>query len=1292
MKKKSKTASIIIRIQAFFLLLVFTVSLLGASPVGANSEDVVVNDTFQGAVQVEVVRNLESDVENAATSALPADTQSQSPATAGTNYNVYYGSLHAHTTYSSDGSGGPPAAAYAYARDVAQLDFFGISDHDEDITPAEWADTLAQADAFNQDGVFVTFRGFEWSPWLNGGEYYGHITIVNTANYIKWNEPSWKYDSYDEIMAWLDNQPDGIAIFNHPGRNHVVNGRQFELFTHGASSKVIGIELWNGGTGGSFPTYYYTDGYHTGDGGLGFYDEALIRGIKIGAAGGCDTHDQYWCNHGSTDSKWRMAVLATEKTRAAIYSAMQARRIFSTLDKNLTMSFQMDGQEMGSTIAPGTYNMTIKAGDANNETFSTIKLIRNGTVINTWNPNSSAPVISQNVSTTGGEYYYILVTQQDGDEAISSPIWIDAGANPYTLTVTSAHGTVTKNPDRTTYAAGEVVQVTVTPDLGWSFSNWSGDASGASNPVSVTMNANKSITANYTQNQYTLTVSSAHGAVTKTPNKATYTYGEVVQVSISPEPGWSFANWSGDASGASNPVSVTMNANKSITANYTQNQYTLTVSSAHGAVTKTPNKATYAYGEVVQVSVSPEPGWSFSNWSGDASGASNPLSVTMNANKSITANYTQNQYTLTVSSAHGAVTKTPNKATYTYGEVVQVSISPEPGWSFSNWSEDASGASNPLSVTMDGHKAITANYTQNQYTLTIISELGTVIRDPDKSTYTYGEVVELTAVPEAGWGLAHWSGDISGDTNTVSVTIDGDKFITANYFLITYIISGNAGVSGAMISYVDGGSKTATTDENGNYSITFFPGWSGSLTPSKSGYVFSPASLSFNDVQDNFANQNFSVVAWPDWSGGAVVTSDRPVVSVGRPHVGTEVMTYNGFGSGSQTMYVPMLFKNAFGGSYNAALYVQNTDVLGSATVSVKYYDAGGSLTCAVNNVSIAPLAIQSYWLPSVGCLPVGWVGGAVITADKEIVAVGRPHIGSQVTSYGGFGAGNARMYVPMLFKGAFGGTYNAALYVQNTDSLDSATFSIDYYDSTGQLTCSVSGETLAPLASKGYWLPSVGCLPAGWVGGAMITADKDVVAIGRPHIGAQVTTYNGFSGGAASLRVPMLFKGAFGGSYNAALYVQNTDVSQDANIRINFYDTSGNLTCYVEDSLAAQASKGYWLPSVGCLPAGWVGGAVVTSDREIVSVGRPHVGAEVATYGGFTSGSTSLYLPMLFRNAFGGGYNAAFYVQNTDEVDAANVTFKLYDTAGNLSCLTSTSIPAGATVGYWLPNLTCTP
>jgi hypothetical protein len=201
-------------------------------------------------------------------------------------------------------------------------------------------------------------------------------------------------------------------------------------------------------------------------------------------------------------------------------------------------------------------------------------------------------------------------------------------------------------------------------------------------------------------------------------------------------------------------------------------------------------------------------------------------------------------------------------------------------------------------------------------------------------------------------------------------------------------------------------------------------------------------------------------------------------------------------------------------------------------------------------------------------------------------------------------------------------------------------------------------------------------------------------VAVGRPHIGAQVTTYNGFSGGQTGLRAPMLFKNAFaGGTYNAALYIQNTDPGLSATVNIDFYDSNGSLTCSLTgETIAALATQGYWTPAIACLPPGWVGGAVITANQNVVAVGRPHVGAEVATYGGFTAGSTGIYLPMLFKDAFGGGYDSAFYVQNTSGSSPANVTFKFYDTLGNLSCLKQASIPAGATVGYWLPSLTCTP
>jgi hypothetical protein len=67
------------------------------------------------------------------------------------------------------------------------------------------------------------------------------------------------------------------------------------------------------------------------------------------------------------------------------------------------------------------------------------------------------------------------------------------------------------------------------------------------------------------------------------------------------------------------------------------------------------------------------------------------------------------------------------------------------------------------------------------------------------------------------------------------------------------------------------------------------------------------------------------------------------------------------------------------------------------------------------------------------------------------------------------------------------------------------------------------------------------------------------------------------------------------------------------------------------------------------------------------------------------------MYLPMLFKNAFGGSYNAAFYLQNT-ETSTANVTIKFYDSSGILSCVKSASIPALSIAGYWVPGVDCDP
>ncbi len=413
---------------------------------------------------------------------------------------------------------------------------------------------------------------------------------------------------------------------------------------------------------------------------------------------------------------------------------------------------------------------------------------------------------------------------------------------------------------------------------------------------------------------------------------------------------------------------------------------------------------------------------------------------------------------------------------------------------------------------------------------------------------------------------------------------------------------------------------------------------------------------------------NIDVKVAPGWVGGVTITSDSPLVSIGRPEIGasptTQFMTYSGFPTGSPVMYVPMLFSNAWG-LYNSALYVQNVDPDGATDININYYDTNGNLTC-IHQDNIAPLASHGYWIAS-ECVPNGWVGGAVITSNRSIVALGRPHVGPEVTTYNGFASGSLNMYVPMLFSNAWGG-YNAALYIQNTDAFATANISIQYRDLNGNLTCG-RNDSLAPRAVRGYWVPSE-CVPNGWVGGAVITSDHEIVAVGRPHIGTQITAYDGFSAGSTNVVAPMLFKAAgASGANNSALYVQNVDSSSVASVSLDFYDLLGNLTCSIPDTIPPYSSHGYWVPSIECLPDGWTGSVSITSDLNIVALGRPHFGAEIFTYNGATSSSLSAYLPMLFRVGFGGTYNSAYYLTNTDPSNAANATIDYYDSVGNLVC-----------------------
>jgi hypothetical protein len=148
-----------------------------------------------------------------------------------------------------------------------------------------------------------------------------------------------------------------------------------------------------------------------------------------------------------------------------------------------------------------------------------------------------------------------------------------AGATSYTLTVVSqGSGTVTKNPTNSTYPSGVTVTVTAAPNAGWYFADWSGNATGTTNPLNVIMNSNMVITGNFLPyTTYTLTlVTNGQGAIVLNPAGGSYISNSVVTATATPAAGWVFTSWSGSTNSSINPLSLTMNGNISLTGTFAQ--------------------------------------------------------------------------------------------------------------------------------------------------------------------------------------------------------------------------------------------------------------------------------------------------------------------------------------------------------------------------------------------------------------------------------------------------------------------------------------------------------------------------------------------------------------------------------------------------------------------------------------------------------------------------------------------------------------------------------------------------
>lgn len=320
-----------------------------------------------------------------------------------TEYNVYFGGLHDHTSY-SDGSL-TPDEAYQYAKANSSADFMATTEHNtfgiaRQLSDGEWEDSRNSANRNNVYNSFVGIAGFEMTT-----NTWGHANVFNTESYFPWEKSL--SDFYNSIS------PEAIGQFNHPGWDDMNLFENFNYLTQKNDNVMELLEVGNGrgplDHSGDYDWYY------------GSYITALDKGWHIAPTNNQDNHKPTWLS----DMPTRTAVLAYSLDRAHIIDAIKNKRVYSTEDENLKIIYRLNGQIMGSILnSPQQLNFAINV--QNPEANVKIKEIRivadGGRVVETKNCTSN--VESWNVTLPAQySYYFLYVILDDKSIAVTAPIW-----------------------------------------------------------------------------------------------------------------------------------------------------------------------------------------------------------------------------------------------------------------------------------------------------------------------------------------------------------------------------------------------------------------------------------------------------------------------------------------------------------------------------------------------------------------------------------------------------------------------------------------------------------------------------------------------------------------------------------------------------------------------------------------------------------------------------------------------------------------------------------------------------
>jgi uncharacterized repeat protein (TIGR02543 family) len=353
------------------------------------------------------------------------------------------------------------------------------------------------------------------------------------------------------------------------------------------------------------------------------------------------------------------------------------------------------------------------------------------------------------------------------------------------------------------------------------------------------------------------------GAGGSTVGAGTFTYGTSASIAAVPDTGYHFVNWTGSSvtEAGSSSTTVTMTADRNVTANFAIDTFALTMTAGAGG--STAGSGIYAYGTSASIAAAPATGYHFVNWTGDGvtDSSASSTTVTMDQNRTVSANFAINQYTLILTGGAGGTLT--GSGSYSHGTNPSISVVASPGYHFVNWSgvgiADLNATTTTVDMTQD--RNVTANFNAG----------------PMVANELFDMAVNEDAVPTS-IDLANVFNDLDDDNASITKTAT-----SSDPSLVTVSVSGDLLTLYYQANQTGDANVTVTATSNGqtvedSFEVTVTEANDPPVVANALGDVTATeddpdSSIDLSNVFNDVDNDNASIVK--------VASSDNPAVVTG---------------------------------------------------------------------------------------------------------------------------------------------------------------------------------------------------------------------------------------------------------------------------------------------------------------------------------------------------------------------------------------------------------------------------